>query len=229
MLYNKINSQISPDAIIYKDALIVNSYVGENCLIGDSTSINGTRLLGSNQLARRSTIHNSVFSYGSYAGQNSYINNTIIGAFTNISWDVSIGGGQHQYRAISMYSNEWWGRTFKSPDLTEIAQRKTIIGSDVWIGCKANIFGGLTIGDGAVVGASAVVTKDVLPYTIVAGCPAVVIKSRFDSETIETLLKIKWWNWPTDVIWQYHTLLQDELSKESLKIMEKIDREINEH
>ena len=70
-----------------------------------------------------------------------------------------------------------------------------VIGNDVWIGAKATIFGGVKIGDGAVIGAGSVVTKDVEPYSIVAGNPAKFIKNRFTKEQIEKLMHIKWWNW----------------------------------
>ena len=71
---------------------------------------------------------------------------------------------------------------------------RTVIGNDVWIGKRAIIKAGVKIGDGAVVGAGAVVTKDVPPYAIVAGVPAKIIKYRFDEDTIAQLLKTKWWN-----------------------------------
>ena len=64
-----------------------------------------------------------------------------------------------------------------------------------WIGYEAVILAGVTIGDGAVIGTRAVVTKDVPPYTIVGGVPAKPIRKRFTQETIDFLLKIKWWNW----------------------------------
>lgn len=70
------------------------------------------------------------------------------------------------------------------------------IGNDVWIGYEAAILAGVTIGDGAVIGARAVVTKNVEPYAIVGGVPAKPIRKRFDDITIERLLKIKWWDLP---------------------------------
>ncbi|MBI6941491.1 CatB-related O-acetyltransferase [Pseudomonas putida] len=73
---------------------------------------------------------------------------------------------------------------------------ETVVGNDVWIGAKACIASGLTIGDGAIVAAGAVVTKDVAPYAIVGGNPARVIRSRFSPEIVETLLKLKWWDLP---------------------------------
>ena len=75
-----------------------------------------------------------------------------------------------------------------------------IIGSDVWIGYEAVILSGVTIGDGAIIGTRAVVTKDVPPYTIVGGVPAKTIRKRFSDETIASLLEIKWWNWSKEQI-----------------------------
>lgn len=77
-----------------------------------------------------------------------------------------------------------------------------VVGNDVWIGYEAVILAGVTIGDGAIVGARAVVTKDVPPYTIVGGIPAKPIRKRFSNETIHALLKMQWWNWPEEKIRQ---------------------------
>jgi acetyltransferase-like isoleucine patch superfamily enzyme len=77
---------------------------------------------------------------------------------------------------------------------------KVTIGNDVWIGLNALILSGVTIGDGAVIGAHAVVTKDVPPYAIAAGNPAKVVKYRFDPITIDKLLAIAWWNWSDEEI-----------------------------
>lgn len=77
-----------------------------------------------------------------------------------------------------------------------------IIGNDVWIGYEAIILAGVTIGDGAIIGARAVVTKDVAPYTIVGGVPAKPIKKRYSDEEISALLQMQWWNWPKDKIKQ---------------------------
>lgn len=77
-----------------------------------------------------------------------------------------------------------------------------MIGNDVWIGYEAVILAGVTIGDGAIIGTRAVVTKDVPPYTIVGGVPAKPIKKRFDDETIAQLLRLKWWDWSEEKIAQ---------------------------
>ncbi len=75
-----------------------------------------------------------------------------------------------------------------------------IIGNDVWIGYEAVILSGITIGDGAMIGTRAVVTKDVPPYTIVGGVPAKPIRKRFDDVTIARLLELKWWDWSEERI-----------------------------
>lgn len=75
-----------------------------------------------------------------------------------------------------------------------------IIGNDVWIGYEAVILAGVHIGDGAIIGARAVVTKDVPPYTIVGGVPAQEIRKRFNPQTIERLQELKWWDWPPEKI-----------------------------
>ena len=87
---------------------------------------------------------------------------------------------------------------YKYADLE--SKSAVVIGNDVWIGESARIMAGVHIGDGAVIAAGAVVTKDVAPYAIVGGVPAKVIKYRFSPEQIEELLKIEWWNWDEEKI-----------------------------
>jgi virginiamycin A acetyltransferase len=76
----------------------------------------------------------------------------------------------------------------------------TIVGNDVWIGMEATILPGVTIGDGAIVAAKSVVTRDVPAYAIVAGNPARVVRMRFAEATVERLLALAWWNWPIDKV-----------------------------
>lgn len=119
-----------------------------------------------------------------------------VGSFCSIAPGVTILlGGEHKTEYISTYPlnlsfkdlPKIHGHPFTKGDVT--------VGNDVWIGANSFILSGVTIGDGAVIGACSVVTKDVEPYTVVAGNPARVIRKRFDDETITKLLKIQWWNW----------------------------------
>lgn len=84
-----------------------------------------------------------------------------------------------------------------------------VIGNDVWIGYEAVILAGVTIGDGAIIGTRALVTKDVSPYTIVGGMPAREIRLRFSEETIAELLALKWWDWPIELIQSNIAALQN--------------------
>ena len=92
-----------------------------------------------------------------------------------------------------------------------------IIGNDVWIGFEAVILAGVMIGDGAIIGTRAVVTKDVPPYTIVGGVPAKPIKKRFDEDVISDLLCIKWWDWPKEKIARNIAAIQSGCIKELME------------
>ena len=94
--------------------------------------------------------------------------------------------------------NGWEKATPKLEDLP--LKGDTIIGNDVWIGENATILPGVHIGDGAIIGANSVVAKDIDPYSIAVGNPCRVVKKRFDDETIEKLLELKWWDWDEERI-----------------------------
>ncbi len=132
----------------------------------------------------------------------------IIGKFCSIACGTKFlfNSANHALDSLSTYPfplfSEEWG--LKPKNVAESWDNKgdIIIGNDVWIGFEAVILAGVTIGDGAIVGARAVVTKDVAPYTIVGGVPAKPIRKRFDAQTIKALLEIRWWDWDEDKIAQ---------------------------
>ena len=130
----------------------------------------------------------------------------IIGKFCSIACGAKFlfNSANHKMASLSTYTFplffEEWG--LEKENVAQALDQKgdIIIGNDVWIGYEAVILPGVTIGDGAVIGCRAVVTKDVPPYTIVGGVPAKPIRKRFDEETIKELQKIKWWDWPEEKI-----------------------------
>lgn len=127
----------------------------------------------------------------------------IIGKFVQIAHGVQIitSSANHQMNGFSTYPFAVFGEPWQSAYLPEWPKkRNTTIGDDVWIGHQALIMPGVTIGPGAIIGSGSVVTKDVSPYTIVAGNPAKLIRKRFDEETINALLEIQWWHWPIETI-----------------------------
>ena len=130
----------------------------------------------------------------------------IIGKFCSIACGAKFlfNSANHKMASLSTYTFplffEEWGLEKENVAQAWDQKGDIIIGNDVWIGYEAVILSGVTIGDGAVIGCRAVVTKDVPPYTIVGGVPAKPIRKRFDEETIKELQKIKWWDWPEEKI-----------------------------
>ena len=132
----------------------------------------------------------------------------IIGKFCSIACGTKFlfNCANHTLKSLSTYTfplfyEEW---ELEKSNVTTAWDNKgnIVIGNDVWIGYEAVIMAGVHIGDGAIIAARAVVTKDVPPYTIVGGTPAKEIRKRFDAEVIEQLLIQKWWDWSTDKIHQ---------------------------
>lgn len=132
----------------------------------------------------------------------------IIGKFCSIACGTKFlfNCANHSLKSLSTYTfplfyEEW---ELEKSNITTAWDNKgdIVIGNDVWIGYEAVIMAGVHIGDGAIIAARAVVTKDVPPYTIVGGTPAKEIRKRFDAEVIQQLLLLKWWNWSTDKIRQ---------------------------
>ena len=138
----------------------------------------------------------------------------IIGAFCSIACGAKFlfNSANHTLRSLSTYPfpifYEEWG--LKRENVTNAWDNKgnIVVGNDVWIGYEAVILAGVTIGDGAIIGTRAVVTKDVPPYTIVGGVPAKPIRRRFPEETAEKLLELQWWNWSRERIAEHIAALQ---------------------
>lgn len=127
----------------------------------------------------------------------------IIGKFVQIAHGVQIitSSANHQMDGFSTYPFVVFGEPWSSSYEPKWPNKgDTIIGNDVWIGHEALIMPAVSIGDGAIIASRSVVTKDVPPYSIVAGNPAKIIRHRFDEKTIAMLLEIKWWDWPIEKI-----------------------------
>ena len=120
--------------------------------------------------------------------------------------------GNHALRSLSTYTFpiffEEWGLDAKNIREAWDNKGDITVGNDVWIGYEAVILSGVTIGDGAIIGARAVVTKDVPPYTIVGGVPARPIRRRFDEATVQRLSALRWWDWDAEKIRRALPLIQ---------------------
>ena len=128
----------------------------------------------------------------------------VIGKFCMIASGVSfiMNGANHLTDAISTYPFAIFGNGWENAMEGKTYPNKgdIIIGNDVWIGHNATIMAGVTIGDGAIIATNSTIVKNVAPYSIVGGNPGAEIKKRFNQETINKLLELKWWDWPIEKI-----------------------------
>ena len=129
----------------------------------------------------------------------------IIGNFASVAPDADFYvGGQHRTEWVSQYGlRAMLDLPGAHEDGFTHGRGDIVVGSDTWITNGCTVMSGVTIGDGAVVGTKAVVAKDVRPYAIVAGNPAREIRRRFSDEQVDALLRIRWWDWPTEKVKQH--------------------------
>ena len=129
-----------------------------------------------------------------------------IGKFVAIAHGATfiMNGANHLMTGFSTYPfdifGQGWEKDFDQTAYVAASRGDTVVGNDVWIGREARIMPGVTIGDGAVIGAHSVVASDIPAYAIAVGNPARVVRRRFDDETVAALLDIAWWNWPAKKI-----------------------------
>ena len=137
----------------------------------------------------------------------------LIGRFTTIGPGSTflMPGGNHPMAGPSTYPFTMFGGTWAENTVeTFLAIEQpgdTVIGNDVWIGREATLMPGVTIADGAVIGAHSVITKDVGPYEIVAGNPARAIRTRFEAAEVQVLLELRWWDWPIETITEHAAVI----------------------
>jgi phosphonate metabolism protein (transferase hexapeptide repeat family) len=158
------------------------------------------------EVLRNTRIEYSCLGDYSYLGENCEVADAAIGKFTAIANAVRIGAPNHPMNRPSQhrftYCPEYY-ETSATRDHGFFGDRRTakvMIGNDCWIGHAAIILPGVTVGDGAVIAAGAVVSRNVPPYTVVGGVPARPIRERFSREIAERLLRIAWWNWPDEML-----------------------------
>ena len=221
----KDNSIIDPSSDLFYRAKVQNSQIGKNCTVGDFTRVLKCNLGDYVRLDRNNLVLQSTLNSYTYTGKSSVIMHAEIGKFCSISWNCTIGPGEHDYNKITshdfLYNDYNNLRPSNDPLPYNRFSKKMVIGNDVWIGCNATILRGLNIGNGAVIGANSLVNKNVPPYAIVAGNPAKIIKFRFPDETIDKLQKLKWWDFPANFIRQNYKLFLNENIVEVIKKFEQ--------
>ncbi|MTI80460.1 MAG: CatB-related O-acetyltransferase [Firmicutes bacterium] len=198
-------------------------YLKEGINIRENVEIVNTKVGKYVNFSAYSSIINSEIGKYSSIGRYTKVEHVKMGSYCSIAWDVTIGAPSHPFHHLTSHAISY-RHTYGFVKETKIKRDFTVIGNDVWIGANCVIVGGITIGDGAVIGAGSVVTKDVPPYAIVGGVPAKVIKYRFDSDVIAKLLEINWWNYNEKFIKENIKYFNNEVSLANLEKLDNIYR-----
>lgn len=198
-----------------KKALIAFNNVKTSSKVSFSVDINRqTTLRGRNSIHSGCVISNSDIGFASFVGRDTYLPNVLVGKYCSIAHSVEVVAYTHPssmfvsthpafYSLLKQAGFTYSDKQKFNESLNVATSTKSfslVVGNDVWIGARVLILGGVSIGDGAIVAAGAVVTKDVPPYAIVAGVPARVVRMRFSSDKISFLLNLKWWEKSEDWI-----------------------------
>lgn len=173
--------------------LNIPEYKKDVLLSGYSRGIQNVSFEGKNTVPDRCNFSGNIkIGYATTLGYNNFFGGNItIGKYCQIGADVAIHTTNHPISYMSTYINS----NLFNGELKKLKQTNTvIIGNDVWIGHNVIIVGNVTVGDGAILAAGAVITKDILPFSIVGGVPAKTIKKRFSDSIIKEIEDLKWWD-----------------------------------
>ena len=193
-----------------------SSYADHRCRFGGFNSLLAGSELADVSLGRFTYISGRVKSA-----------ETEFGSFCSVGPEALIGGlGRHPTNWASTHPGFYStmrqaGYTFSETRLFEERSR-TRIGSDVWIGARAIVLDGVDVGDGAIIGAGAVVVKNVPPYAVVGGVPAKTIRFRFSDEMIALLRSLRWWDWSLDDLTKHKNLFQGPLDEKRLEGLKRL-------
>lgn len=204
-----MDSYVQSPKLVHKNARVQFSNISGKVQVGSNSVINKVDMYGEVEIGSNTTIN----------GPNSEIHTLLhavnIGNFCSIASNTSIRDHNHNLKSCTSYfiKHHVLGGNY-GDDV--VSKGPVVIKNDVWIGTQTVILSGVTIGNGAVIGANTVVDKDIPPYAIAVGSPAKVIKYRFDEEIIEKLLEIQWWKWSIDRIRRNHGLFEGDLTVDKI-------------
>lgn len=182
------------------------SYIAPNCKIRGATILGKVNLAEGVRLLGGVFIRSNDISIGRYSilnGPNTDLRTAVnplkIGNFCSIARGATFHEFNHDFEKVTTYYMK--KNFFGGKMVDEVTSKGPIIlGNDVWIGANSTILSGVNIGNGAVIAANSVVTKDIPPYSIAGGIPCKVIRKRFEEDVVSYLQELKWWNWPVDRI-----------------------------
>lgn len=192
-LLNQNTIQLKGSGKISNHVTLKGVNIRGNVAVGENTILKFVELSGNVTIGHHTTIN------GPNVQILSLVNPITVGNFCSIAKDVTIQEYNHKTDGLSSYNFN--KHVFGGKAIDDVISKGAIrIGSDVWIGTKCVVLSGVSIGDGAIVAAGSIVTKDVPPFAIVGGNPARVIRYRFTPEVIAKLAAVKWWEWSMERI-----------------------------
>jgi len=222
-----VGSSLKGDIKLSDKITIHSSNLKGKISIGDSTKITNSILKGEIEIGENNKIHGATLlgkitigRYTSLWGPNLDIHSNqnasvTIGNFCSIARNVTFQTFNHNFKKPTSY---FIGQNFFDEKWAneKVSKGNIILNNDVWIGTHCVILTGVTIGNGAIIAANSVVTKDVPPYGIMAGSPSKLIGYRFEPSIIKQLEELAWWNWPDEKIAKNKSFFENEISEESL-------------
>lgn len=196
------NTRLADHVVIGSLSRVANSTLGHDCTLEPGAELFNSTLADHVNLQRQTTVTDTNIARYTYVARHAYLNLVTVGSFCSVGPSVLAGLGEHPNdlgtTSPAFYSTRrQCGASFARIDHFP-ERRPIIVGNDVWLGARAFIRDGVTIGDGAIIAAGAVVTHDVAPYAIVGGTPAKLIRLRFPEATILRLQTLAWWTWPDE-------------------------------
>lgn len=221
----RVNNSQYGEVKLFRDVTVSDSVMADGCSVGDDTTIERCRFENNVVINRRSYVNDSIIGKYSYAGINLTMNFTKLGRFCSLGRNVDIGGFDHDYHKVTTMPEFRMNQLLCGGGRIPVAIEHDlcVIGNDVWIAAGAQVLHKVRIGDGAVIGAGAVVTHNVPPYAIAVGVPAKIIGYRCSSEFIERLERLRWWDWPDEILLEnIEWLIHSDINEETVSRMEAI-------
>lgn len=218
---------------VYANCRIFNTELSPGATIGDFSTVRDSSIGEHSTIQRYGDIWGLALGRYSCIGRMCTIQETKIGSFCALADYLTIGCDDHDYKMITTHPF-WHDSSWGISDDGEFSKRyrkkeyepPCEIGHDVWFGAGVIVCRNVHVGDGCVIGAGAVITKDIPPYSVVVGCPGRVIKKRFSEDVIDRLEKCQWWHLPLNVIKANIELFRGgHLDKERLRLLEAVCEE----
>lgn len=217
---------------VVRNRVIARAHASEidvSCRIARGAEVLQSKLAYRACVAAYGSVRRSRIGKYSSVGRFTKVADSQLGAFCSISWDCTIGAHRHwldhatSHQFPFVLSATFRGETrARQHDLWRSNTAGVVLGNDVWVGANSVILDGVKVGHGSVVAAGSVVSRSIKPYAIVGGVPAVTLRRRFKDDICDALLRIRWWDWPDDLLVRHIELFQVPVTEEVVERLEDV-------